>query len=1808
MSEKRDAEQVLEGSESVEDATGSVGGENASANVGAGNGAEVADDTANQESSSTGGDRADYGNRAVMKRIDSIETTDGGKDDMFVDCSEELASSDNREATGFANQERSDGKEDMQGTFVHESENGMRVDELMDQLVHLRAMLEKTIGEKESSVQQCKEEKDAFIKELTDLLCQLKGLNAQQSLLNEHHSSLTERIHKADIGEVVERISFSDNPLHELINECSSFVGSALAEHSQIEGTVGELHSMLSMKDQEIEDLHVKFTELSMSQEVIVSFLSGAQESWCDSFKVFPEVLDEQRHIEATVNRVLSSLAMTINEEDLLDDSIMGKMSCVEKKMSLLVGKYNHILSEIDILKQCLTDLKGKEAELTQKISHLEDDNKKLLEQLEKGREMAEMANADVEKLRVELEQEKARYANTKEKLGMAVTKGKALVQQRDSLKQSLAEKTSELEKCLTELQEKSSALEASEMRREELVRTENLAMSLQEALSERDVIFTKCEEILSQIPAPQELWSADIPERIRWLVDERNTLMGVTVELNKVADALSLMDLPETVSSSNLESQVSWLVQSFSLAEGQTNELQDKISRITEAAQNGIEHLTTLFITETQEKHYIKEELEELAQKYKELEEEEYQASLEKEQMVNIQGKLEELTQKNTELVEKEYQASLEKEKIVNMLIELSGVTIDSKEEGYQPASEVEMLIDRCFSKVKEQCNASSKTSSVEPEMFEKIQTLLYISYEELMLCEELLDEEIFIRSKVNNLSDELRAVSQELQLVKDEKSVLEKDLERSEEKSALVREKLSMAVKKGKGLVQERENLKKLIDEKSSEIEKLNLDLQQLKTALGDCKEQIHKLSTNVELIPKLEADLETTKDSKDQLEGFLAESNGMLQKVIESIDSIVLPDGLTFNEPVEKAQWLVGHLSECQVAKNLVEQEVEKLRVQATSLSSKLAEAYTAKEASEKELAIAETNVSKLLEEKKELEVGKTYVEQELQKALEEATSQADKFAEVCETRRLLEDALSQGENKISILLNEKEDAQANRIAAETELEKLKEEITVQSTKLAEAYRTIKSLEDALFQVETNASLLAEENNNAQVGRTNLENEMKKLKEEADLQASKLADASTTIKSLQDALLKTQNNISELANEKKNAEEEISTLNTKLNACVEELAGTSGRLESSSAELSSHLKNLELLLRDETLLFSLTRSFETKIESLKDMDLLLKDIKDHFTEIGSETLQSYPIKKESSYLSKFSAGLNDLANIGMGNGDGRTEGNDSIESYFRQTMEAFRFRDKILADKLEGFSTSMDEFIVSILTKLQATRDVVIVQVQQMRSLKQEVGSLEMDRQEQENRIAVLENDVTVLLSACTGATQELENEVKNYLVELNFMPELEKSGSFSEVREVGVDADQHRLDSSKYFKITDDLFLAAKKVTALAKKFGDVRNVLATEIKDLEIKLAETRTMLEYATEEKDLNQNRVLRLESNLEALQNSYQEMKFKLEDYQAKEGKLHDREAEISLLQNSLLTKEREDEDSFLSPSQLKSLYDKINGIEVPFAELKVGDTEFQDSDIAKKLFYVIDAVALMRDQMNLLSHNNEELHSTLLKQVRDFERLKEEFKAQNREKEDSNKMKSELFEIRLGLENLVYRLPGNDFAEEQKSAGVMEVLPVLEKLVTSIILDCENSKSKAQELSVQLLESQKVVEELSTKVKLLEDSNKKSSPTLEGVQDRSMFEAPPLPPRSEITEVDDVGPIGKKAVASAPSAAHVRTLRKGSSNDHLAISIDSESDHLVNKEETDEDKGHVFKSLNTSGLIPRHGKMIADRIDGIW
>ncbi|XP_058195148.1 uncharacterized protein LOC131311639 [Rhododendron vialii] len=106
---------------------------------------------------------------------------------------------------------------------------------------------------------------------------------------------------------------------------------------------------------------------------------------------------------------------------------------------------------------------------------------------------------------------------------------------------------------------------------------------------------------------------------------------------------------------------------------------------------------------------------------------------------------------------------------------------------------------------------------------------------------------------------------------------------------------------------------------------------------------------------------------------------------------------------------------------------------------------------------------------------------------------------------------------------------------------------------------------------------------------------------------------------------------------------------------------------------------------------------------------MDVLLEDMKNHYVEMQSEPLQSYPaVTKEDSDFSKFAAGVDNIANGDMNKGHANAEDGDSLESYFSKTVEGFHLRNKILADNVEGCSALMDEFIAALLTKLLTTRD--------------------------------------------------------------------------------------------------------------------------------------------------------------------------------------------------------------------------------------------------------------------------------------------------------------------------------------------------------------------------------------------------------------------------------------------------------------------------------------------------------------------
>ncbi|KAL7093851.1 hypothetical protein ACP275_11G064900 [Erythranthe tilingii] len=1716
------------------------------------------------------------------------------RDDMFVDCPDEIENSES--------QQSSEEKHTVEDDQYNESDSGINVQQLMSEIEVLRDTLDNTVAEKEKSAVEYEEERSFLTRELSQFRNQIRVLSEKNNSVDENANGVVDHIQTMESGA----------SLHEIMDECSRFLKSALDERLQTDEQVRELQSAVYMKDQDIGFLNAKVAQAMESSNIAQSDSNLNHVNMSRQIEV---LLEKDQQIEEIVNRILASVSLMHHEGDLLDGSLTEKISSIEKSVTFLVEKCNLFVSESDQLRGFLNevgldfdtidgkgtfvaardkilDIRSKEENLYQNLSNLEDENRKLIEQLEQQKSTVENVNAEISRLRVEVEQEKNRYANTKEKLTMAVTKGKALVQQRDSLKQLLAEKTSQLEKYSIELQEKSSALDAAE--------------NTKELIAEKDKIVQKCGEILSEIVATKELQPTDdITEKLRWLVDENKSLSAISLQYNKLADALSLFDFPETVASSELDLRVRFLAESFDLSKEEAIKLQSEIAKTKEAANGEIDHLTASLLAEMQERSYLQAEVDDLRNKYEALKIEidhlRTSLSAESQEKSYLQLELESLRDKYEGVVQKEHLVSLEKDKIVSLLMEASGLANNGSEEIRSVHSDITITVDSCLAKIKENM-CPSEPSQVHGEIFENVKSLLYIKDQEMSLYKLIIEEDILDRVQVSYLSGELERKTEELNAVKDEKAVVQKSLAQMEDRCALLKDKLSMAVKKGKGLVQERETLKGSLNEKNVEIDRLKFELQQNLDRDKDCQDQITKLSVDVERIPLLETDLVATKERADQLEQFLAESNGMLQRAMESIDGITTPTDSSFSEPIEKLTWIAGYLSEQEILRTELEQDLREVKDEASSLASKLSDVEMTIKSLENALSIAENSRSQLLDEKKELEVSKAYLEEELQKENEKTSSHTSNFEELSASKRALEDALLQAEEKISTFMNERDTAVESRDLAEEQLQKLKDDFSDHITRLADADKTIQSLEDALSQAQKNISLLSEENSKVQIGSADLDSEIKKIREEAHSHASKFSEASVTIKSLEDALLNAENNMGDLVQEKRNAEQEIIALKSQLESCMEELVGIRGSIETRFVELSSQLNHLWLLLKDEALPLLLGKCFERKFESLNDINVLLKEMGDYFLEMDPDMLQDNPVTEDDSSLPTTLPSSLDIAlNLDILDDEVNAVDIESIMLYIEKMNEGFHLKGKIMADKFGKLSTLMDGSIASLLRRLHVTKDRVISITRYAESLKQRVENINTDKQRQEDTIASLESEIRILLSACTDATKQLELNAQNNSSELRFIQDyVKQDGRMSMDLETNGDDAAAVLDTDN-LKTAEKLLLATRQNQDLVKLFKDAMNKLTNMTEDTRNQMKAIQLTCDEVSEERDLYKDKISMLETDLKEQQNLSHDMTIKLEDYKEKEDELRKREAELS----TSLSKVHELEDPLLSASQVKYILEKMNEVEVPDVALAVGDSH--DSADVRKLFYVIDSYNGFLQRVSSLSLENEELQSIADNQILEIEHLQKQLEDLVGSEKDSEKL-DKLLELESGLQNIVRKLGVSDEMDvDLKADRSMGLMQLLDRLVMTTVVESESLKSKNEELGAKLFGAQKVVDDLSNKIKFLEDSNQTRNVPLEIVE-QGRGTSITSSPQSEISEVQDMEAIGKSN--NAPhvlSAAHIRTMRKGSS-DHLAINIDSDSERLINNKETDEDKGRIFKSLNTSGLVPRQGKSVADRIDGYW
>lgn len=1003
------------------------------------------------------------------------------------------------------------------------------------------------------------------------------------------------------VGQEVSSSLHADDPderalLHSMLDDCSRLVL--------------ELNSVSRSREQEVDSLRARAAEVEVSKEVVDAYLG----SW-------------RQVSELAIGRMVASVDAVVGKDAIsFEGADQDWISVVERKTLLLTERYRQVLLGIEQLEQVLAEVKPgfvatgqcdhatflgnvseelvsskrNEANFMQKLNTFVEENKNLTEELEKTKAARDVANAEAGKTKAEIEQMEHKLSTTKEKLTMAVTKGKSLVQHRDSLKQTLAEKSGELERCMVELQQRSDALQESDGRIEELkmlldeksvehekcldelratynaweaakasieqLNDANTALtSVQASLSKNDGVLQRIEEVMSEATFPEDLLSLEMIDRLEWLVEQKKIADMVFLEHRKVKDILGSVDFPHSVLTGELDSQITWLVNSLGQAKDDAvrmqNESSEALHRLSAheskliSMHEEIDRLTIVLLEEKQEKDILVNERSELMSQY--------DAAVDKLSVISSQ---------NTELVKAFAEVS------------------DVKWEDNEPL-ETTKLVDQCLSSIQRR----AKSSPIECESQEKLQTLVYTLHQELTLCKVILEEDMTDGSERMRLSGEIQKMTEAIYVLKNEKDSLQKEFEKVEEKSSLLREKLSMAVKKGKGLVQEREGLKRVVDEKNSEIEKLKHAIDEKISESENVKHASDRNSTEIE-----------------KLKHALDEKNSELEKLRQALD-----------ENNSETENLKQALDENNSISDKLKRDLEARNTEMENLKYEI----VSRESANTDLTEQVENLSSQVMHFDKLQLDINSLSEEKGKVdnmLKEAKVSLGILVDSVSSVALPVDHPSEDPvKKISQITQYVMESQAAKNHVENELHRAHEQVTLQAGRLSDSYSTIKILEDELSKLNEYISSTSEEKYQIQLRTAAVEEELEKTNEELAHNANKLEDANATISSLQDALSQARTDVAILSAEKNEAgakhEMETSALNAKLAKCLEELDKSHGNLQSHSTKHHGYLEKLSTLVMDDSMASLMAEEFGKKVISLRDMSLTVKGMHEHLAAMG-------------------------------------------------------------------------------------------------------------------------------------------------------------------------------------------------------------------------------------------------------------------------------------------------------------------------------------------------------------------------------------------------------------------------------------------------------------------------------------------------------------------------------------------------------------------------------------------------------------
>ncbi|KAL7122389.1 hypothetical protein ACP275_01G043300 [Erythranthe tilingii] len=865
-----------------------------------------------------------------------------------------------------------------------------------------------------------------------------------------------------DRQEISDKNGIALNTLHRLYNELSELLSRTLGYYPDETRNVvvdGEVLDLLQpdIFDTLLDQLEKLFGErsqlVSENKQLSSDLMNRARET---------DKLEKQCLKSDTIMKLVEEIEQSVRLEGIETDA-NEPASRLESLIHFLVQKYkdaDQVLSLSRSLEMQLSDLRGQVEHLNILLVQTENENLVSKKSLKTAEEAIIALNSEVEEKVVALEQSEHRVSSLREKLSIAVTKGKGLISQRESLKLSLAGTSKELERYSQELLSKddriheletklkvySEAGERMEALESELSYIRNSATALRESFLLKDSVLQRIEEILEDLELPEHFHSRDIIEKIDWLAksvggnslplgdwDRRSSIGGGSysdagfvgadglkedmepnpsddlrwkyeelqskfyglAEQNEMLEQslternnlvqrweeiLDRLDVPSQLRSMEPEDKIQWLLGALSEAQNHCYSLQQKIDNLeklcgsltadVEDSQRRTSEFETAFQQACVEKDVLSKNLEILSrdtdENLKKMEDFitanenlKDEVRMLQEQKLRIEEDIhhtENAVRRLQDLVSDALQDSSTEDVVRGQEgIEHFEEMLRELVENYKTLFSVKpVIIEPTDVHVTETEELSNTSRDSEEQGVVTLSKKLEDSMGELMCLKEERDRYMLNSQSLLREVEELEIKKKELQDL----------LIQEEHKTASLREKLNVAVRKGKSLVQQRDGMKQVIEELNAEVERLK---SETKNTAMEYEERFKNLLTTQERLQVTESENTYLRDRLAETERCLQEKEGSWSSILDVLDEIDV--GFEFNSenPSDKLKEIGKYLHDQRTGLDSLEQESRKSKRAAELLLAELNEVQERNDGLQEELTNAVNQISELSMEK-------------------------------------------------------------------------------------------------------------------------------------------------------------------------------------------------------------------------------------------------------------------------------------------------------------------------------------------------------------------------------------------------------------------------------------------------------------------------------------------------------------------------------------------------------------------------------------------------------------------------------------------------------------------------------------------------------------------------------------------------------------------------------------------------------------------------------------------------------------------------